>query len=57
MTETMSEKIGLSDLDEDLLIKAYKDAVRLELHRDFITLLWEEIVRRNIELESIRERR
>nr|WP_284646177.1 sporulation histidine kinase inhibitor Sda [Paenibacillus chinjuensis] len=53
----MSEKKGLSDLDEDLLIKAYRDAVRLKLHKDFISLLLEEIVRRNIELKSIRERR
>ncbi|WP_348651745.1 sporulation histidine kinase inhibitor Sda [Paenibacillus silviterrae] len=57
MTATMSEKKGLSDLDEDLLIKAYRDAVRLKLHKDFISLLLEEIVRRNIELKSIRERR
>jgi hypothetical protein len=46
----MNEKLTLSELEEDVLLMAYKDAVILKLPQEYISTLRQEIHRRNLEV-------
>ncbi len=50
LTVDMNEKLTLSELEEDVLLMAYKDAVILKLPQEFISVLRQEIHRRNLEV-------
>ncbi|WP_185897370.1 sporulation histidine kinase inhibitor Sda [Paenibacillus zeisoli] len=48
----MINELGLSEMSYETLVKAYQNALRLELNQEFLQLLEEEIRRRNTHTES-----